>query len=119
MKNLSAKAIVTAATIGMIPQMSVAGDMATGAEIKAYLSGNTLQGSTGTDPFAEYYDADGTIRGDGYSAKWKVEGDTGCMDYGNGFGCWTAIIHEEGAIWIKEGEADAASMLLQGNPNNY
>ncbi|WP_299849218.1 hypothetical protein [uncultured Roseovarius sp.] len=119
MKRFSNRTILSAAVIVLTPQFALADDTATGDEIRTYLSGNTLQGSTGTDPFAEYYDPDGTIRGNGYTAKWKVEGDSGCMDYGKGFDCWSAILSGEGSIWIKEGAADAAGMMRTGNPNNF
>ena len=96
-----------------------AAEMANGEQIQAMLSGNTLQGSTGKDAYAEYYDPDGTLRGNGYSGKWKVEGNTGCMDYGGGFSCWTGLIDGNANIWYKDGKVDAAGMMIPGNPNKF
>lgn len=97
----------------------LANDFATGAQIQEMLSGNTLQGSALKKPYAEYYDPDGTIRGKGYSGTWKVEGNTGCMDYGSGYSCWTGKIDGPANIWYKDGAVDAAGMMIEGNPNNF
>lgn len=96
-----------------------AGDLASGAQIKATLSGNTLQGGGSSGTYAEYYAPDGTIRGKDYTAKWRIEGDKGCMDYGSGFSCWTALIDGPAAIWYRDGKVDAVSMTVPGNPNKF
>ena len=96
-----------------------AADRSTGDQIRALLSGNTLQGSNLSAAYAEYYAPDGTLHGKGYSGKWKVEGDMGCMDYGSGFQCWTGFIDGNANIWYKDGKVDAAGMMVPGNPNNF
>lgn len=94
--------------------------MATGDQIRATLSGNTLQGSGSKSAYVEYYDPDGTIRGKDYTGKWSVKGDTGCMAYGDGAeSCWTAYIDGAAAIWYKDGKVDATGMSIPGNPNNF
>jgi len=93
--------------------------MATADQLSAIISGNSLQGSGAKDAYVEYYDPDGTIRGNGYTGKWKVEGDQGCMDYGSGFSCWTAYIDGAAAIWYKDGKLDAISMSIPGNIKGY
>lgn len=93
--------------------------LATGAQLEELLSGNTLQGSGTENAYVEYYDTDGTLRGGNYAGMWKVDGDTACMDYGNGFSCWTAKIDGSASIWYKNGAVDAVGMKLPGNPNNF
>ena len=98
---------------------AVAQDRATGAQIEALLSGNTLQGCGEKICYAEYYEEDGTIRADGYVGKWKVDGNQGCMDYGEGFSCWTVLIDENANIWYKDGSVSAAGLMVPGNPKDY
>ncbi len=115
------KSCVVAGFVSVCALPGVAGDLANGDEIMKLLNGNTLMGAGAGFTFAEYYDPDGTIRGDGYAAKWKVEGDTGCMDYdGNGFKCWTMEIVEGPAhVWYLDGEVSAAAMVVEGNPKEF
>ena len=115
------KAISTfaAATLMFAAATVQAIDVASGTEIEASLSGNTLQGSGTMGAYAEYYDANGTIRGKGYTGKWKIMDDTGCMDYGEGFSCWTAFFDGAAGIWYRNGEVDAVSLTVPGNPNNF
>ncbi len=98
---------------------SASAETATGEEIRTFISGNTLQGASSGGVFAEYYDPDGTLRGDGYSGTWKIEGDAGCMDYGQGYQCWTGIIKGNANIWFLDGQAQAAGYLFPGNPNEF
>lgn len=94
-------------------------EQASGDDIRALLSGNTLQGASSYGPYAEYYDPDGALRGDGYDGKWKVEGDKACMDYGEGFQCWDGVIKGNANIWILDGEAHAAGFMFPGNPKEF
>ena len=97
--------------------------MATGEEIKALVSGSTIQGSMLVDEYqkySEFYMADGTIKGDGYDGKWSIEGDTMCFEYGgNSSGCWAAKIEGPAIIWLKDGKVDGAAVAKTGNGNNY
>ncbi len=93
--------------------------LATEAQLMEMISGNTLQGSTRTSKFAEYYAPDGKLRGEGYSGTWKVEGNLACMDYGKGYSCWTGRLEGASSIWYLNGEVDAAGMMFPGNPNDF
>lgn len=113
-----------AASAGML--LIVAGgvaaqDLASGEEIQKLLSGNTLVTTNGEDIFHEYYDPDGTIRAEGYTAKWEVQGNMGCMDYGEGMNCWTAVIDGNANIWYRDGKeiATGAGMAVMGNAKGY
>jgi len=103
----------------MLAWTAQAEGQASGDDIRALLSGNTLQGSSLKSAYSEYYDPDGTLRGDGYAGSWKIEGDMGCMDYGKGYQCWTGYIDGAATIWYKDGKVDAAGVMITGNPNNF
>lgn len=113
------KYILAASALTLLAGSALAKDQASGDEIRTLLSGNTLQGSSAKSAYAEYYDPEGTLRGDGYAGKWKVEDDMGCMDYGEGFQCWTGYIDGIANIWYKDGKVDAAGMMIPGNPHNF
>ena len=95
-------------------------DLATGDAIKSAISGNTVQGSmVASGAYTEFYAADGTIKGDGYSGTWKVESDRMCFDYGEGANCWGVRINGDQVAWIKDGAEDGTGTLVPGNPNNF
>jgi hypothetical protein len=100
-----------------------AADMASGEDIRASVSGKTIQGSMLRDTFqkwSEFYMEDGTIKGDGYDGKWSIEGDTMCFEYGGASsGCWAASIEGPAIIFFKDGKVDGAGVAKSGNGNNY
>ena len=100
---------------------AVAEGTASGDEIKQLLDGNTIVTTNGDKVFSEFYAPDGTIHGDGYKAKWEIRGDLGCMDYGEGFSCWSATIDGRANIWYKDGKetATGAGMMVPGNPKKH
>jgi hypothetical protein len=94
--------------------------LATGPEITAAITGNTVQGSmTASGAYTEFYAANGSIKGDGYSGTWTVEGDTMCFDYGEGKDCWGVRIDGEAVTWVKDGADGGTGTIVTGNPNNY
>ena len=95
-----------------------------GADIAALVSGKTLQGTMADrvaypDPYAEIYNADGTIQGDGYTATWRVEGDTMCITYGEDpEGCYQVVTDGEQVQWLTEdGEVYFSGTLVDADPN--
>lgn len=95
-------------------------DLATGDAIKAAIAGKTVQGSMiASGAYTEFYAEDGTIKGDGYSGKWTVEGDAMCFDYGEGASCWGVRLSGDQVAWIKDGKEDGTGTLVAGNPNNF
>lgn len=98
-----------------------AADFATGDQITATITGNTVQGSmTASGSYTEYYSADGTVHGPGYKAKWSVEGDTMCWVYdGSPKECWNAALSDDQVSWIKDGKTEGDGTILPGNPNNF
>lgn len=95
-------------------------DLATGAQITAAISGNTVQGSmSASGAYTEFYAADGTIRGQGYTGTWTVEGDAMCFDYGEGKDCWNVRIDGEAVTWVQNGADGGTGTIVAGNPNNF
>lgn len=91
-----------------------------GEAISGVVSGNTVEGAMlATGPYAEFYDADGTIRGDGYTGTWSVEGDAMCFEYGEGPDCYGVGQAGDEILWIKDGEVSGTGRLVDGNPNNF
>lgn len=99
---------------------ALAEGLATEADIQSRISSNTVQGSMmDAGAYTEFYDADGTIKGDGYTGNWSVENDQMCFDYGEGADCWSVRINGDDVVWIKDGEEDGTGMIVAGNPNNF
>ena len=92
-----------------------------GADIAALIGGMTVQGSmSDTGAYAEFYDADGTIRGDGYTGTWTVEGDAMCFRYGEDPAtCYEVAVEGEEVAWLSDGEVRGDGTLVEGNPNEY
>ena len=94
--------------------------LATGAEINAAISGNTVQGSmTTSGAYTEFYATDGAIKGEGYTGTWTVEGDTMCFDYGEGKDCWGVRIDGEAVTWVQDGADGGTGTIVAGNPNAF
>ena len=103
-----------------LPLAAQAQELATGADITAAISGNTVQGSmTASGAYTEFYAADGTIRGDGYTGTWTVEGDAMCFDYGEGKDCWNVRIDGEAVTWVQDGADGGTGTIVAENPNNF
>ena len=94
---------------------------ATGDEIRAAISGNTVQGNMDSSgPYAEFYDAGGAIKGKDYTGKWTVEGDAMCFEYeGSPKDCWTVDIKGDQVRWIKDGASQGTGTIMKGNTNGF
>ncbi|MGF1447389.1 MAG: hypothetical protein ACFBRM_14490 [Pikeienuella sp.] len=92
----------------------------TGDEIRALVSDNTVEGSMfSSGRYTEFYAADGTIRGEGYTGAWTVEADAMCFDYGEGPDCWQVGGSAEELFWIQNGEVGGTGAVVAGNPNDF
>jgi hypothetical protein len=97
-------------------------NLATGAEIKAAIAGNTVQGAmtTGADAYTEFYAEDGAIKAKDYSGRWVIDGDTMCFTYDKPEAeCWGAVIQGDMIMWKKDGKDDGMGTILKGNPNKF
>ena len=91
-----------------------------GSEIEALIAGNTVGGAMeSSGEYAEFYAADGTIRGDGYTGEWSVEDHAMCFDYGNGASCYEIAADGNQVEWIKDGEVDGTGTVSEGNPLDF
>lgn len=108
------------AAILSFASIPLSADELSAAEIAEAVSDRTYQGSMTEAQFAEYYAADGTIRGDGYSGKWRTEDNTMCFQYGDKpENCWNVIINGPALTLVKDGAVDGSGMLVEGNPHNF
>jgi hypothetical protein len=100
---------------------AMAADQLSGVQIKQTVAGNTVQGSMeGTGAYAEFYQQDGTIKGEGYSGVWSIEGDEMCFQYGSDPKTCFDVVRDGDAIqWIKDGKVEGTGTLAPGNPLNY
>ena len=94
---------------------------ASGEQITAAITGNTVQGSMmASGAYTEFYGADGVIKGKDYSGKWRVNADTMCFQYGSDpEGCWQVKIDGDQVTWVKNGKDDGTGTIVKGNPNNF
>jgi hypothetical protein len=95
--------------------------LATGDEVRAALSGNTVMGSmAASGAYTEYYAADGTIRSADYTAKWEIKGDTMCFTYGEDPAtCWGVRLTGDKVAWVVDGAEEGAGTIIPGNPNAW
>lgn len=121
-KSLAFSGLLAAAAVAFaLAGSATAADKLSGAQIKATVAGNTVQGKMeGTGPYAEFYDKNGTIKGEGYVGAWTIEGDTMCFQYGSDPKACYGVAKDGGGIqWIKDGKVDGTGTVAPGNPNNY
>lgn len=98
-----------------------ASDLAKGDQIKAAISGNTVQGSmVASGVYTEFYGEDGVIKGKDYTGKWRVEADTMCFQYGSDpETCWGVKIAGDQVTWLKGGKDEGTGTIVKGNPNKF
>jgi hypothetical protein len=100
---------------------SLADGLATGAEITAALSGNTVMGSmAASGAYNEYYAPDGTIRAADYEGAWSVQGNAMCFSYGGGDPiCWGVQLQGDQVKWVSGETEEGTGTILSGNPNGW
>ena len=111
----------SAALLALAFAMAHAADKLNGAQIRTAVSGNTVQGMMeGTGAYAEFYQNDGVIRGDGYTGVWAIEGDAMCFQYGSDpKACWEVVKDGDLIQWLKDGKVEGSGTVAPGNPNNF
>jgi hypothetical protein len=104
-----------------LPSVALGADLATGKEIIAAVTGNTIEGGmTETGAYSEFYAADGSIKADGYTGIWAVKGDTMCFSYdGEPLACIGVRIKGDAVTWVEEGKDSGTGKILKGNPYNF
>jgi hypothetical protein len=107
--------------LSMLSGAAGAAEMLTSDQIRALVSGNTVQGAmVATGPYAEFYKADGTIKGKDYTGVWAIDGDKMCFQYGTDpKSCWQVGRDGDAVQWIKDGKVDGTGTVVTGNPNKF
>jgi hypothetical protein len=95
--------------------------LATGDQITAALSGNTVMGSmVASGAYTEFYAADGKIRAADYEGAWTVEGDTMCFIYGDAAPtCFGVRLNGDQVTWVSGETDEGTGTILPGNPNDW
>jgi hypothetical protein len=121
LQEMTVKSVWVAALLLSTVSIANASEFATGDQIKAAISGNTVQGSMmASGAYTEFYAADGTIKGKDYAGKWRVNGDTMCFAYGTDpENCWQVRLSGSAVTWVKDGKDDGTGTIVSGNPNNF
>ncbi|EEE37307.1 hypothetical protein RKLH11_1143 [Rhodobacteraceae bacterium KLH11] len=89
-------------------------------EIQRAMGDHTYQGGMLTGSFSEYYAADGTIKGDGYTGTWRATDEGMCFAYGTDpENCWNLKIDGNVVTLFKDSAVDGAGVIVKGNPNSY
>lgn len=95
--------------------------LATGAQLRSAVSGNTIEGSmVPSGRYTEFYASDGTVKGKDYRATWRIEGDTMCWLYpGQPKDCWRASIAGSSVKWVKDGKVLGTGTIVKGNARSF
>jgi hypothetical protein len=120
MNNVTRAAVLTLAMCLPIAGASAA-DTLSGEEIRDTVSDHTVEGSMmESGPYAEFYQADGMIKGDGYTGSWSIVDDTMCFEYGGEpAGCWEVGMEDGKLMWMQDGEMLGDGMAQPGNTNGF
>lgn len=107
--------------LGLWPLACLAGDLATGGQIKAALAGNTVRGSMqASGDYAEFYGADGAVKAKDYTGSWRIKGDQMCLTYGQDpETCWGVRLDGASVVWVGRGGDEGAGAIQKGNPNGF
>jgi hypothetical protein len=103
------------------PAMAMSQDLATGDQITAALTGNTVIGSmAASGAYTEFYAEDGKIRAADYEGAWTVQGDTMCFTYGDAAPtCWGVRLNGDQVTWVSDAADEGTGTILPGNPNGW
>ena len=114
--------IVCLLTFAAVPALAE-GKTMSGPELSAAVSGKTIQGSMKTSGnYTEYYAPDGTLKGNGYTGKWRVnEQDQLCVSYDAdpGESCWHGRVENSNVTWVKDGREDGAGTISEGDAGGF
>jgi hypothetical protein len=115
------RTLLVAAATAFTLTGAAAADKLSGDQIRQVVVGNTVEGTMeGTGDYAEFYQADGTIKAQAYSGIWTIEGDEMCFQYGSDPKmCWEVARDGDGLQWIKGGKVEGTGKVAAGNPHQY
>jgi len=130
-RRLPALAVTVAVLLGIFSHQSLADQALTGDQIRALITGNTLQGSFMANRLTMVFYADGVVRGaigltGSDSGDWKIEGDNYCNEWVTYFSgvrrCYQWIPQGDGYL-LKNVDAFRArniqGHIVKGMPKGY
>jgi hypothetical protein len=81
------------------------------------VSDHSYQGSMSeaNSGFNEYYAADGTIHGKGYTGEWTTKSGEMCFAYGEEPTCYGVSLDGPSMVLRQDGTIKGSGMLIQGN----
>lgn len=94
---------------------------ATGDQIRAAISDATVTGNMdASGPYAEFYQADGAIKGKDYTGTWTIVDDTMCFAYPDTpTECYALEIEGDQVRWLKDGKSLGTGTIVKGNANGF
>lgn len=104
-----------------------AGQKIAPADLPAVVANRTYRGEFDGEPYAEYYAADGTLRGkqgtETYTGSWKVVGEQLCFSYPKPAAdaevdCYDVLQNGDAVTWVDSDGAVVATVFVEGNPDN-
>jgi hypothetical protein len=99
------------------------GEVASGAELSAAVSGKTIQGSMKTSGnYTEYYAPDGTLKGKGYTGTWRVDDQNRlCVKYDTEMSesCWHGRVESNNVTWVRDGREDGGGAISDGDAGGF
>lgn len=70
--------------------------------------------------YAEFYAADGTIKGKDYAGKWSIDGDMMCFEYQDTpKDCYGVEVAGDQVRWLKDGKSTGTGTIVKGNANGF
>jgi hypothetical protein len=109
------------AILCLLATPAMADDLATGDQITAALTGNTVMGSmSASGAYTEFYTADGKIRAADYEGAWSVKDNTMCFTYGDTAPtCFNVRLQGDQVTWVSGETDEGTGTILPGNPNGW
>ena len=94
---------------------------ATGDQIRAAMTDTTVTGNMdASGPYAEFYQADGAIKGKDYAGTWTIVDDTMCFAYPDTpTECYAVEIEGDQVRWLKDGKSLGTGTMAKGNTNGF
>ncbi len=127
----SGLSLVLAMVVGIFSHQSLAQETLSGDEVRALITGNTLQGSFMANPLTMVFYADGVVRGSvgmtgSDSGTWEMEGDNYCNEWVTYFSgvrrCYQWVSDGDGYVLKnvdKYRARDIQGRIEKGKPKGY
>jgi len=123
--------LLLAMVVGIFSHQSLANETLSGDEVRALITGNTLQGNFMANPLTMVFYADGVVRGSvgmtgSDSGTWEMEGDNYCNEWVTYFSgvrrCYQWVSDGDGYVLKnvdKYRARDIQGRIEKGKPKGY